>query len=157
MRLRRGCSGAWVALAAAALDRITKVLAMRAPDGHVLIPGVLNARFVQNTGMAFSLFSGQPAVLTALTLALIAILTFWLLKRPEEPRLMRAGLWLIVGGGAGNLYDRLVYGYVIDFLDPVFVRFAVFNVADACICVGAGLAILSLIYDEVRRRKADGA
>ena len=69
------------------------------------------------------------------------------------PRLLRAGLWLIVGGGLGNLYDRLTRGGVADFIELAFVRFAVFNVADICICVGAALAALGVLMTE--RRRAD--
>lgn len=158
MQLRKGCSGVWLALAAAAADRITKVIAMHgAADGaRVLIPGALNASLAANTGMAFSLFTGQTLALTVLTLVLVLALVSWLITRPDMPRLMRAGLWLVVGGGLGNLYDRLVYGYVVDFLELTFVRFAVFNVADVCICLGAGLAVIGLIVDELRKEQAHG-
>lgn len=158
MQLRKGCSGVWLALAAAAADRITKVIAVHgAADGaRVLIPGALNVSLAANTGMAFSLFTGQTLALTVLTLVLVLALVSWLITRPDMPRLMRAGLWLVVGGGLGNLYDRLVYGYVVDFLELTFVRFAVFNVADVCICLGAGLAVIGLIVDELRKEQAHG-
>ena len=156
MRLKQGCKGAWIALIAAALDRISKAWALGAKVNQPMIPGILNARYVENTGMAFSMFSGQSLALTMLTMALILALVVWLLAKPDESRLFRTAIWLIVGGGLGNLYDRLVYGYVIDFIEPAFVRFAVFNVADVCICVGAGLAVLALILEELRGRKAHG-
>ena len=53
-----------------------------------------------------------------------------------------------MGGGLGNLYDRLIYGAVIDFIEVTFVRFAVFNVADICICVGAALAMIAMLMEE---------
>ena len=92
--------------------------------------------------MACSMLSGQFWFLTVFTALLIAGILFYLLRQPEKPPLMRAGLWLIAGGGLGNLYDRLVRGYVIDIIELKFVRFAIFNVADICICVGAGLVLL---------------
>lgn len=155
MQLKLGCRGAWIALVAAAADRITKVLAVHASatGTMALVPGVLNANYVRNTGMAFSMFSGQSLALSLLTLALIVVLVVWLCVQPDAPRLFRTGLWMIVGGGIGNLYDRLAYGYVIDFLDLAFIRFAVFNIADVCICLGAGLAILSLIMQEIQKGK----
>ena len=156
MRLRRGCSGGWIALLAALADRLTKVAAQRLSLG-ALIPGVINLRPTVNRGIAFSMLSGQGAWLAIMTLALIAAVTGWLVAHPHAPKLLRAGLWLIVGGGLGNLYDRVVYGYVIDFIEPAFVRFAVFNVADAGICVGAALAILSVALTERRGRKRHGA
>ena len=157
MRLRRGCRGWWIALLAALADRATKAAVLALPRANgPLVPGVLNLRLTANRGMAFSMLSGQTLALTLLTLALTAALTAWLVARPDEPRLLRAGLWMIVGGGLGNLYDRLTRGSVIDFLEPAFVRFAVFNVADACITVGAALAILGLTLGELRRRKTHG-
>ncbi len=154
MRLRQGCKGAWIALVAALADRLTKLAVARfAPRGGVLIPGLIDLRPVENRGMAFSMLSGQSLALTLLTAALIAALAGWLIARPEAPRLLRAGLWLIVGGGLGNLYDRLTRGGVADFIELTFVRFAVFNVADVCICAGAALAIAGTLM--TGRRRAD--
>lgn len=155
MRSKRGYRGIWIVPLVIIADRITKVIAMALTETRVLIPGVLNARYVKNTGIAFSMFSGGGAWLCVFTAVLIAALTLWLLLRPEEPGLFRCGLWLIVGGGLGNLYDRLIYGYVIDFFETAFVRFAIFNVADACICIGAALAVLGLLAEEIRLKKND--
>ena len=152
MRLRQGCRGAWIALLAALLDRLTKLAVARfAPRGCALVPGVVNLRPVENRGMAFSLLSGQSLLLTVFTALLIAGLAAWLVARPDEPRLTRAGLWLIVGGGLGNLYDRLTAGGVADFIELAFVRFAVFNVADVCICAGAALVVLGVWLEERKR------
>ncbi len=152
MRLRQGCKGAWIALLAALIDRLTKLAVTRlAPRPGALIPGVINLRPVENRGMAFSMLSGQSLALTLVTAAMIAVLVGWLIARPEAPRLFRAGLWLIAGGGLGNLYDRLTRGGVVDFIELAFVRFAVFNVADVCICAGAALAVAGTMMTERRR------
>ena len=144
MRLKQGCRGWWIALLAALADRLTKLLAAKLPAGRrALIPGVLNLRPVGNRGMAFSMLSGQSLLLTVVTALLIAGLVAWLIARPDAPGLTRAGLWLIAGGGLGNLYDRLTTGEVSDFIELAFVRFAVFNVADVCICAGAALVVAS--------------
>jgi len=166
MRLRQGCRGWWIALIVAAADRISKAAVLRFWDRprlldrtfEALIPGVVNVKLATNRGMAFSMFSGQTLALSVLTIALLAFLMTWLLARPSAPRLLRTGLWLIVGGGLGNLYDRLAHGFVVDFIELAFVRFAVFNVADACICVGALLAVLGTLAKErsEEREKAHG-
>ena len=144
MRLKQGCRGWWIALGAALADRLTKLLVAEfGPEhGGSLIPGILNLRPVENRGIAFSMLSGKGLGLVLFTAALIAGLVAWLVAHPDAPTLLRTGLWLIAGGGLGNLYDRLAMGSVSDFIELAFMRFAVFNVADVCICVGAGLVLL---------------
>ena len=154
MRIKQGCRGWWVALLAALADRLTKVLVARlCPRGGALIPGIINLRPVENRGIAFSMLSGQGLALALFTAALIAGLVAWLVSHPDAPGLLRTGLWLIAGGGLGNLYDRLTTGGVSDFIELAFVRFAVFNVADICICVGAGLVLLGSLRGVVRDGK----
>lgn len=154
MQLRRGCRLWWIALLAALLDRLTKLAAVSASRGE-LIPGILNLRPVENRGVAFSMLWGMPLVTTVLTALLIAGILFWLLAKPDAAALSRAGLWLIVGGGLGNLYDRLTAGGVTDFLELAFVRFAVFNVADVCICAGAALVVIGEWRKERRIRNEE--
>ena len=167
MRLKQGCSGIWIAALAAALDRITKVAvrhillgtsAALTDSGRLFrVPGVFSIRYVPNTGVAFSLLDGGGAAVTILTALLAAAVAAWLIARPDgQPRRARAGLWMIVGGGLGNLYDRVAYGHVIDFIDLEFVRFAVFNVADIFIVCGAILALAAMLMDERRKEKAHG-
>ena len=152
MGIGRGWRGAWIALAAALADRLSKAAVAGLSGRRPLLPGLVNLRPVQNRGMAFSLLSGQGALLSILTAAMLAALVGWLVARPDSPRLFRAGLWLIVGGGLGNLYDRLFADGVPDFIELAFVRFAVFNVADVCICAGAALVVAGEWISERKRR-----
>lgn len=153
MQLKRGCSGMWIAAAAAILDQVTKAIVRRGATFR--LDGLFAIRLTHNTGVAFSMFSGSGLALTLLTALLIALLTGWLVARSTDlSKWTRIGLWLIVGGGLGNLYDRIVYGAVTDFIQLLFVRFAVFNVADIAICTGAFLAALALYTDEKRKESA---
>ena len=141
----------WIAAAAAIADQVTKA-AVRTADPSFELGGLFAIRMTHNTGAAFSMLSGSGLFLTAATALLIAAVTLWLIVRPAaQPKWARAGLWLIVGGGLGNLYDRIVYGAVTDFIRPLFVRFAVFNVADIAIVCGAFLAAAAFYIDEYRR------
>lgn len=156
MQLRRGCRLWWVALPAIAIDRVCKAVIVRTmAPGQVrtVLPGALSWAYTRNRGMAFSLFSGA-AVLPVLTLLLIAGLLIWMLRHPEAGDMLRTGLWLIVGGGLGNLYDRLAYGYVVDFIRLDFVNFAIFNPADVFVCAGAVLVAVAVLLED--RRKAHG-
>ena len=155
MKLRRGCKGWWLAIPAVVIDRLFKraAAAALAPAGvHTAIPGVISWAYTENRGAAFSMLSDRaPWLLIALTAALTLGIIIFLLVHPDEPALERAGLWLIVGGGLGNLWDRLMYGCVIDFIRLDFINFAVFNPADIFVCVGAGLVVLSVVLTEWRK------
>ena len=141
----------WIALAAFLADRGTKLMWDRIPrEGRTLIPGVIGLLPVRNTGAAFSLFSGVPWLPAALSLAILAG-GFFLLRGKELSGLSGTGVMLALGGAAGNLLDRLVYGSVPDMIELLFVRFAVFNLADVCVVVGCLLAAADLF-----RRDAHG-
>lgn len=137
----------WIPLPAVALDRVFKLAALRHLSGGRVraIPGVLSWQLTHNTGAAFSLFSGQSIALILLTAALVIGVAVYLFRTKDTPALACVGLWLIAGGGIGNLWDRLVYGSVIDFIRLDFIRFPIFNPADVFVCVGGGLVILSLL------------
>jgi len=158
MQFRRGCRLWWVMIPVVLIDRVTKLLVLRflAPAGvRTALPGILSWAFVKNTGAAFGFLSGSW-ILPLFTAALIIALLIVLLRNPDMDVLLRAGLWLIIGGGLGNLYDRLAYGYVVDFIRLDFVNFAVFNPADVFVCAGAALAALSIFVTEARRKKVNG-
>ena len=135
----------WIAPLVFLADRAVKLCWNRIPpEGMPLIPGVLGLYPTRNTGMAFSLLSGAPWLLGALTLAVIAA-AFFLLRGKDLSLLTRIGLMMMLGGAVGNLADRLFLGYVPDMLELLFVRFAIFNLADACLVVGCGLIMLDLL------------
>ena len=134
-----------ITLAVIALDRVTKLLAVRLPaEGIVLIPGVAGLRYAENRGIAFSLLSGYPRLLGVLSLILIIAGFLWLRKK-KLGSFPLTGLALMAGGAAGNMIDRLISGYVPDMIETLFVRFPVFNIADSCLTVGCVLLVISLL------------
>lgn len=128
------------------VDRITKELAPGIPaEGIGIIPGVVGLRYAENKGMAFSMLSGAPRLLGVLSLALIVGGFIWLRKK-KIPMFPLAGLALMAGGAAGNMFDRLTRGYVPDMIETRFITFPVFNVADSCLVIGCILLIISLLF-----------
>ncbi|MEM9263431.1 MAG: signal peptidase II [Pseudomonadota bacterium] len=113
-----------------------------------LLP-IFDLTFVRNYGMSFGLFAGGIAsriVLSAITFSIAAGLIVWLGRL--ERRIAAIGIGFIIGGAIGNLYDRVTYGYVVDFLDFSGLYFPwVFNVADAAINVGVALLLLDAWLD----------
>lgn len=131
-----------LALLVVIVDRLTKMwaqqwLALQPGRSIALWPGVLHLTYAENTGMAFSLLSGRPWLLAALTGVVLAGLLVYLLWRPRASKPAQALLWLLFGGALGNLIDRVWYGYVVDFIEIRLFRFAIFNVADCFVTVCA--------------------
>lgn len=135
---------AWIAAAVVILDQITKLLARQLSGPVTLIPGLLGLQYAQNTGMAFSMLSGQSWLLGLLSVALI-VLGWRILRRYELGRWSRIAAMLMFGGALGNMIDRLILNYVVDMIEILAFRFAIFNVADAALSVGCALMALTLL------------
>jgi len=136
-----------VAALAVALDQWIKVLVeanLVMHDKVDLLPFLALYR-TYNTGIAFSMFSNVGDTgLIVLTTVVVAFVTFLAIKTTPAQVISRFGFALIVGGALGNLIDRTVYGHVIDYIlfhTPVW-SFAIFNLADVFISVGAALVVL---------------
>lgn len=128
-----------VVLALVALDRATKVWAMGdlRRIGSIPLFRFFELTYVENTGAAFGLGRGANGFFVAVSLVLIAALARLLRRWPKDDLWLQAGGLLVISGALGNLYDRLAYRYVVDFL--YIHGWPVFNVADSCITVGACL------------------
>ena len=119
-----------------------------------VIPNILYFHYTENTGVAFSMFSNNRWILIGVTaVMLIAVLAFFLSGKVTD-KLELFSLSLILSGGVGNLIDRISLGYVIDFIDVRAIHFAIFNVADMCITVGAFLLCFAVIMDGKREKEA---
>lgn len=139
-----------------AADLASKMLVLNylVPVGQVkLIDGVLHLTYVENRGAAFGMLADHRWVFMVLSCAAIVILIAYLWRFKPESRLLRLSLALIAGGGIGNMIDRTVYGFVVDFIDVAFVWDYVFNVADSAVCIGCGLLVLWFILSEISEAK----
>ena len=134
------------------IDQAIKLWAVQAlapVESITLIPHVLELRFVLNQGMAFSLLSGKQLFLIIATSAALLAVAYGLFFRSRGKYLQQAALVLVLGGGIGNLIDRVLNGEVVDYINLLFMRFAVFNFADICVCVGVALWVLVIFLDEL--------
>ena len=140
-----------VVLAVFALDRLSKtaVLARLYHRSAEVLPFV-RLTYAENTGVAFGMFRDSNMFFLAFSAALVAGLLFFRRRIQSHGRLAAAGLALVIGGALGNLYDRIAYGFVVDFFDLSFFP-AVFNVADSAITVGAVLLALGMRDDSAEK------
>lgn len=153
MQLKKGFRLIWLLAPILLADQLTKHLARGLSGPMTAIPGVLSWTHTRNRGAAFSMLSGSGWLLALLTLALIAALLIYQLRRGDNSLWERIGLWCIIGGGLGNLIDRIIFGGVTDFIRLDFVSFAIFNVADIFVCAGAALVALGALISEKGRKQ----
>lgn len=135
------------------LDRLTKILAtsnLSLGQSLAVIKGVFHITLVHNRGAAFGILKNQLILLIATSLFAV-ILTYKNLKKNKADRIYSIALSLILGGALGNLIDRFIFGYVIDFLD--FRIWPVFNVADSSITVGAVLLGWSILFSRNKSKQ----
>ena len=111
-----------------------------------LIPGVLELRYFLNDGMAFSMLAGKQKLLIAATSLMLLGVLWMLFARKLTP---------LEGGGIGNLIDRIATGVVVDYINVLFMNFAIFNFADICVCVGVGLLMVWVLFDSYFKEKAE--
>lgn len=146
-----------VSAALVGVDQFTKYLAFEylpeEGDYVTVIDGVLRFTHVENTGAVFGSFANHTAILTVFSLVLLAGAIFLLATNKSRSKLINICLLLMISGGIGNIIDRIRLGFVVDFIEPTFINFAVFNFADCLITVSAALLIGYLIYDFVKDAK----
>ena len=132
------------------VDRITKMMIVN--NSHNLPVSVIDKfftiTFVKNPGVAFGWFPDWKLPPILMALAMIIIITYYSLKLPEEERITRWALALLVGGAVGNLYDRVTYGFVVDFFLFHFgpLDFPVFNIADIIIDLGVFMLFVDIFF-----------
>jgi len=119
-----------------------------------VIPGLFNIVRAHNTGVAFSMFHDLPAawrsyLLLGVTIGIASVVCIWWWRERRQTGVLSWALMLVLSGAAGNIWDRLQYGYVIDFLD-IYIRiqdreyhWPAFNVADSCITIGVVMLLIS--------------
>lgn len=133
-----------------ALDQWTKALAISHLEGKedvVLLPGVLQLHYLQNTGAAFSMLEGRTFVFYVLTPVLCVAILYVFFKAPLEKRFLPIHLCCVflIAGAVGNYVDRLRFGYVTDFIYFSLINFPVFNVADIYVTGSMAIAMLAML------------
>ncbi len=146
-----------VSVLLAVADQILKRIVVsnfRFGESLVIIPGFFNLTYLRNRGGAFSLLAGLPPVwgrmfFIVATVGALAFVFYLYRYNPPSNRWSRLSLFLIFGGGLGNLVDRVFYGEVIDFILLYYRDFywPAFNLADSCISVGIVLLAIDIFRD----------
>ena len=146
------------------LDQFTKWLAVKfvatAPDKIIeVIPGIFNFSYTENKGAAFGSFENSRWVFLLTSTIMIVALSLYLYLGLTDSKVQQISVAVVLSGGIGNMIDRLGAGFamgkfcVVDFLEFAFVDFAIFNVADAFVCVGAVLLFIAMLSDMIKEER----
>ncbi len=149
MEKKRSCliSGILAVLILFGVDQLTKYLAktyLAGTPGVDLIPGVFELFYLENRGAAFGMMANRQWFFVLVAALMMAAAAWVYLRLPSSKRYrsLRLICVLIAAGAAGNMADRLIWNYVIDFLYFSLIDFPVFNVADCYVCIGAAVAVV---------------
>lgn len=152
-----------VTFAVVIIDQIAKFLInynMKIYDSVQVIPGILNFTYIKNKGAAWGIFADKRWIFLVFSAIAILLMIYILLKYRNGSKFMIVALSLALGGGIGNMIDRLFFGEkifdgaVIDFIEAVFIDFPIFNIADCCVCVGMGLLVVYLLFFDGKNKRS---
>ncbi len=133
-----------------ALDIFTKYLSsfyFKVSEIEV-IKNILYFTYVENRGAAFGIMQNKQWFFILVTLILIFVMVIYILKLKPQSKLLKLSLSFIIGGGIGNLIDRMLKGYVVDFIDVRIINYPVFNIADCFVVVGAILLCIYILFSK---------
>lgn len=141
------------------IDQIIKLLVIKylEPIGSLpLIDGFIQLNYAENTGAAFGSFSKYTVFLSIFTFVAIIVGTILLMTGKIKFGVEYICATAIIAGGTGNLLDRVFRGFVVDYIEPLFIDFAIFNFADILVTCGAAVLIIWMVYDIIKDfRKSD--
>lgn len=139
------------------LDQWTKYLTVeniQLGETKEFISGFLSFTYIRNTGGAWSILEGKMMFFYVMTVVVVAVLLYMLVKNIKNSKWFTIGLSLILAGALGNFIDRLRLGYVVDMFKTEFINFPIFNVADMALVIGVACVFIYLILDERKEKKA---
>ncbi|MBQ3226363.1 MAG: signal peptidase II [Clostridia bacterium] len=129
------------------LETLTKV------DTQALIEGVLHFTYCENRGAAFGILENQIWFFIVITVLVLFGVGYYMVRYRPTSKWLNGSLLLLTGGALGNFVDRIFRGYVIDFIDFRLIDFAIFNVADCFVVVGACMLAIYMIFSEYKKEK----
>lgn len=149
-----------IAIILVLMDQIIKiVISTKLYNSTImLIPYVLNLTYVQNTGAAFGIGSNSTSMFIVVNIVVIGLITYFAFSKKEEiSKSILIALYLIIAGGISNLIDRIVRGFVIDYIDiSQVIKYPVFNLADIFIVMGCIIIAIYIIKDNILKKKNIG-
>lgn len=140
----------WIIIISILIDQLTKYFACNIETPISLIPNLLSFEYVENRGAVFGIMQGSNYILAIISLVICIAIGGYILKAKKESKKIHFAWYMILAGGLGNLIDRVVRGYVVDFIATPFI--ATFNIADSFVVIGVLLLLINEIIDSMRNK-----
>ncbi len=137
-------------------DIITKrvaVFSLKDISTVPIIQDILHLTYVENRGAAFGMLQNQRWIFMIITVIVIIAIIYFKTKNKLTSKLLDLGLSFVLGGAVGNMIDRVILGYVVDFIDFQIINFPVFNVADIFVVIGAIILVIFYIFFDKAEEK----
>jgi len=137
------------------LDRLAKIWALNSlkdNNGVIVIKDFFKLEYLENRGAAFGILQNKLIILAIVTLLVISGMVYYIIKYKPKSKFLRISFALIISGALGNLYDRLIYKYVVDFILVHYKEiyyFPTFNIADSLVVIGTVILAISIVKEEV--------
>lgn len=141
----------WVLIISILIDQLSKYIVCQMTDAITLIPNLLSVEFVKNYGAVFGIMQGSNYIMAGISLIICITIIIYIVSQKKNNKNVSIAWYMILSGGIGNLIDRLVRGYVVDFIATPFI--ATFNIADSMVVIGVGILIINEIATMIKENK----
>ncbi len=129
------------------IDQLVKIALFKLNASVVIVPYIIQLTLVKNYGVAWSMLNNKISFIIIISILAIGYL-FYTLTKYKQYKYLNIGLCLMIGGAVGNLIDRVVRGYVVDYFDLIFIDFPIFNLADCFLVIGVMIMFITIFRME---------
>lgn len=145
----------WILIVSILIDQLSKWLVVKYLTGDIhqiikLIPNILSLEYVENRGAVFGIMQGSNYIMAAISFAVCILLTIYIVKTKKDNKKIHPAWYMILAGGFGNLIDRLIRGYVVDFIATPFI--ATFNIADSLVVLGVSWLVIQELITSIKNK-----
>ena len=143
----------WIVIISILIDQISKYLVCNIKETITVVPKLLSIEYVENYGAVFGIMQGSNSILALVSLSICIAIIVYILRLKKRKEKIPLAWYFILAGGIGNLIDRLVRGYVVDFIATPFI--ATFNIADSLVVIGVFLIAIREIWNMIKNSKEE--
>lgn len=143
----------WIVIISILIDQISKYLVCNIKETITVIPKLLAIEYIENYGAVFGIMQGSNSILALVSLSICIAIIVYILRLKKRKEKIPLAWYFILAGGIGNLIDRLVRGYVVDFIATPFI--ATFNIADSLVVIGVFLIAIREIWNMIKNSKEE--